>query len=89
MSAADDLDVIVCRGCCCGNRQKHPTTDHDGQLAAVLTEQHGRRIPVLGNEFGETGIDDARAPRPRRHRCHTVSLAAPRRRAGRGPDAGP
>lgn len=27
--------LVVCRGCCCGNRSKHPGTDHDGQLALL------------------------------------------------------
>lgn len=26
--------VLACRGCCCGT-QKHPDTDHDGQLYAL------------------------------------------------------
>lgn len=24
--------IIVCRGCCCGTRAKHPSVDHPGQL---------------------------------------------------------
>jgi G3E family GTPase len=28
-------------------------------LNHVLTEQHGKRIAVIENEFGEVGIDDA------------------------------
>ncbi|MFP5370242.1 MAG: GTP-binding protein, partial [Actinomycetes bacterium] len=28
-------------------------------LNRILTEQHGRRIAVIENEFGEIGIDDA------------------------------
>jgi molybdopterin-guanine dinucleotide biosynthesis protein len=28
-------------------------------LNRVLTEQHGRRIAVIENEFGEVGVDDA------------------------------
>jgi len=27
-------------------------------LNRILTEQHGRRIEVIENEFGETGIDN-------------------------------
>lgn len=27
-----DLTVLVCRGCCCGNPLKHPTTDHVDQV---------------------------------------------------------
>ncbi|GAA1256370.1 hypothetical protein GCM10009665_53540 [Kitasatospora nipponensis] len=29
------VDVIVCRGCCCGSATKRPGTDHAGQLAAL------------------------------------------------------
>lgn len=29
------LSVLVCRGCCCGTVQKHPSTDHDLQLATL------------------------------------------------------
>ena len=28
-------------------------------LNYILTEQHGKRIAVIENEFGEVGIDDA------------------------------
>jgi G3E family GTPase len=28
-------------------------------LNRILTEQHGRRIAVIENEFGEVGVDDA------------------------------
>ena len=28
-------------------------------LNHILTEQHGKRIAVIENEFGEVGIDDA------------------------------
>jgi (2Fe-2S) ferredoxin len=27
--------VTVCRDCCCGSRAKHPSVDHDGQLARL------------------------------------------------------
>ena len=27
--------VTVCRGCCCGNRAKHPNTDPAGQIARL------------------------------------------------------
>jgi hypothetical protein len=27
--------VLVCRGCCCGNPLKHPTTDHLSQLHQI------------------------------------------------------
>ncbi|GGO87502.1 (2Fe-2S) ferredoxin domain-containing protein [Wenjunlia tyrosinilytica] len=26
------IDVVVCRGCCCGSPDKHPGTDHEGQV---------------------------------------------------------
>ena len=31
-----DRDVLLCRGCCCGDVEKHPRTDHDGQRDALL-----------------------------------------------------
>jgi hypothetical protein len=30
------VDVLVCRGCCCGSATKHPGVDHEGQLAAFI-----------------------------------------------------
>lgn len=27
--------VLVCRGCCCGTNEKHPTVDHDAHLARL------------------------------------------------------
>jgi predicted metal-binding protein len=27
--------VLLCRGCCCGTRAKHPRTDHDAQQLAL------------------------------------------------------
>ncbi len=27
--------ILVCRGCCCGNPDRHPGIDHAGQLAAI------------------------------------------------------
>ncbi|WP_405359168.1 (2Fe-2S) ferredoxin domain-containing protein [Kitasatospora sp. NBC_00085] len=29
------VDVVVCRGCCCGTARKRPGTDHEGQLASL------------------------------------------------------
>ncbi|MER5970697.1 (2Fe-2S) ferredoxin domain-containing protein [Streptomyces sp. NPDC002055] len=43
--AARPCTVVVCRGCCCGNERKHPTTDHRWQLArleAAAAESGGR-----------------------------------------------
>lgn len=31
-----DRDVLLCRGCCCGDVGKHPRTDHDGQRDVLL-----------------------------------------------------
>jgi predicted metal-binding protein len=31
-----DRDVLLCRGCCCGTAEKHPSTDHDAQRDALL-----------------------------------------------------
>ena len=42
--------VLLCRGCCCGTRNKHPKVDHDGQ-ERVLTEaadtQFGVEVRVV------------------------------------------
>ncbi|CQD23230.1 cobalamin synthesis protein/P47K [Mycolicibacterium conceptionense] len=35
-------------------------------LNRILTEQHGKRIAVIENEFGEVGIDDAWCSMPKR-----------------------
>lgn len=43
--------MLVCRGCCCGTIDKHPETDHRGQLAILqeLTEaMPGAQLSVLG-----------------------------------------
>ncbi|WP_045299696.1 hypothetical protein [Saccharothrix sp. ST-888] len=29
------VDVLLCRGCCCGSAAKRPGTDHPGQLSAL------------------------------------------------------
>jgi hypothetical protein len=34
--------VTVCRDCCCGSADKHPTVDHDAQLAALRAAAAGR-----------------------------------------------
>ena len=36
-AAAPRLTVLLCRGCCCGTTQKHPSTDHDGQEQQLRT----------------------------------------------------
>jgi (2Fe-2S) ferredoxin len=35
------VDVLVCRGCCCGSADKRPGFDHAGQLAAVTEALDG------------------------------------------------
>lgn len=37
------IAVTVCRGCCCGT-EKHPDTDHEGQVAQL--ERAGLRVRV-------------------------------------------
>jgi (2Fe-2S) ferredoxin len=32
---ASGCTVTVCRDCCCGSRTKHPSVDHDAQLARL------------------------------------------------------
>ncbi|GAB2761393.1 (2Fe-2S) ferredoxin domain-containing protein [Streptomyces bullii] len=38
--------LVVCRGCCCGNRRKHPGTDHAGQVDRLraAAAEHGFRV---------------------------------------------
>ena len=43
-------------------------------LNRILSEQHGKRIAVIENEFGEVGVD-------------TSSSSAPKRRSSRSPTA--
>ncbi|MFJ5779180.1 (2Fe-2S) ferredoxin domain-containing protein [Streptomyces sp. NPDC093094] len=33
--------LVVCRGCCCGDRRKHPGFDHEGQLAVLRAAAAG------------------------------------------------
>jgi len=35
------VDVVVCRGCCCGSSAKRPGTDHAEQLSALTEAVHG------------------------------------------------
>ena len=35
MGGSTESVVLLCRGCCCGTRSKHPRTDHDEQLNAL------------------------------------------------------
>lgn len=49
MSPRPTVDVLVCRGCCCGS-QKHPEVDHDAQVAALeaaVTRTAGARLRVV------------------------------------------
>src|SRR5687768_2752193 len=34
--------VVVCRGCCCGNPDKHPDADHIAQIARLAALPAGR-----------------------------------------------
>ena len=46
-------------------------------LNRVLTEEHGKRIAVIENEFGEVGIDQALVMLTRKSsRCRTAASAA-------------
>lgn len=40
--------LVVCRGCCCGTRRRHPGVDHDGQLELLrrTRDPAGRAVPV-------------------------------------------
>jgi hypothetical protein len=40
--------VVVCRGCCCGTADKHPTVDHDRHLKALRSAMpHDRRTKLV------------------------------------------
>lgn len=43
--------LLLCRGCCCGTRSKHPRTDHDAQveaLEAAAAAAPGVELRVVG-----------------------------------------
>lgn len=45
-----DVDVLLCRDCCCGTTAKHPRTDHDAQREALETavaQAPGVRLRVV------------------------------------------
>ncbi len=41
MKDRSGLVVLLCRGCCCGTRAKHPKVDHDAQERALETAADG------------------------------------------------
>jgi hypothetical protein len=66
------VDVVVCRGCCCGTARKHPSCDHGVQLhtlvVAVATIP-GARLRVTGcldvcRHSNVVAIRDWRGPEP-------------------------
>ena len=45
-----DTVVLLCRGCCCGTRDKHPNVDHDAQelrLEETAAAQPGVELRVV------------------------------------------
>lgn len=42
------VDVVLCRGCCCGTADKHPDVDHDAQRVALqgAAARTGARLVV-------------------------------------------
>jgi hypothetical protein len=66
------VDVVVCRGCCCGTRRKHPACDHDAQLDAIraaVAAIPGARLRVTGcldfcRHSNLVGMRDWRRPEP-------------------------
>ena len=44
-----DRDVLVCRDCCCGSVDKHPSTDHAAQRESLLAcaRASGVRVRVV------------------------------------------
>ena len=68
--------VVVCRGCCCGNRSKHPGTDHAWQLD---------RLRAAGAEHGfQVRTTDCLGPCDQAN-VLVVQPSAAGRRAGGGP----
>jgi (2Fe-2S) ferredoxin len=44
--AADQPELVVCRGGDCGSRRKHPQLDHVAQLARIRERLRGERVTV-------------------------------------------
>jgi hypothetical protein len=71
VDAAPDavLEVVVCRGCCCGSLRKHPGADHRAQveaLAAGLAAIPGSRLRLTGcldlcRNSNVIGVSDGRS----------------------------
>jgi len=62
-----DTVVLLCRGCCCGTRDKHPKTDHDRQerLLEVAADAHpGVELRVVEclNECDRSNVAVLRRP---------------------------
>lgn len=71
----DKLVVLVCRGCCCGNRAKHPDVDHDAQLEAIrravaATERAEMRVTGCLGQCSSSNVVVVRG------RAHTSDRAA-------------
>jgi (2Fe-2S) ferredoxin len=62
---------MLCRGCCCGSRRKHPKVDHDAHL-------HRLRTRVAG--LGRSRTSDCLGPCERSN----VAVVVPSRSARRG-----
>jgi len=48
--SGSDVVVLLCRGCCCGTRDKHPQVDHDQQeqvLEAAADAHPGLELRVV------------------------------------------
>lgn len=62
--------VLLCRGCCCGSRRKHPDLDHDAHL-------HRLRQQITGS--GRVRVSDCLGPCERSN----VAVVIPSRSARR------
>jgi predicted metal-binding protein len=40
------VEVLVCRGCCCGSLRKHPDVDHDAQLERLRDAAAAAPVPT-------------------------------------------
>lgn len=40
------VEVVVCRGCCCGSARKHPDVDHDAHLDRLRSAAAAAPVPT-------------------------------------------
>jgi hypothetical protein len=68
--------VTVCRDCCCGSLRKHPSVDHDAQLAALradLEPHHRVRVSECLDVCAQSNVIVVQpAPQARREGARPV-----------------